>query len=101
MNLKAYDLEENLCTCGDDANNTKNLKDMLQCYSSKHCNSGNYHVSPLQTEQCSSLGKGNAPNGVSGSIGDVHTNTETSFIPTTNLHTNTNTQKVRLDGFFF
>ena len=94
INLQAYDIEEHLCTCGDDANSTKELKDILQCSSSKvkRCNSANYHVSPLQIEQCSSFGTATVPDSFSTVISDLHSNTETSFIPTTNIYNTGNHQ---------
>ena len=95
MNLKAYDTEDDICTCGDNFNSTKQLQEILHCAASKHCGNANYHVAPLPTAQCYTLGKVNAPNSISASSTDVHAGTETSYIPMTSIHPNTVTKKVR------
>ena len=95
MNLKAFDTEDYICTCGDNSNNTHELKTLLHCTSSKDCANAKYHVSSFPTTQCSTLGKVNTPNTISAGSPDVHTGTDTSFIPTSNIHSNTITQKVR------
>ena len=95
MNLKAFDTEDYICTCGDNSNSTHERTALLHCASSKHCENAKYHVSSFPTTQCSTIGKVNTPNTISTGSPDVHTGTETSFIPTSNIHSNTITQKVR------
>ena len=87
-NLQPYDSEENLCTCGDNNLNTTSEHYMIQCAASKvkHCNTANYHLSSLQIQQCSSE-KGSGTGSSSSIIGDLHSSTNTSFIPTTNFQT--------------
>ena len=93
-NLQAYDMEENLCTCGDGATNTTAKHDLVQCTSSKvkHCKSTTNHMSPLQTEQCSSHGTVTGPGSFQIAVSDLHASTDTSFLPTNNLHTSGNHQ---------
>ena len=97
--LQPYDSEENLCTCGDDNLNTTSEHEMIQCTASKvkHCNTANYHLSSLQIQQCSSA-TGSGTGSSSSIIGDLHSSTNTSFMPTTNFQNFGNHQVRSLDN---
>ena len=96
MNLPAYDTEDNLCTCGDNYNHTKDLKDILHCAASKHCGNPNYHAAQLQTTHCVSHKVGDVATAVAGGGTDVHAGTDTMFTPTTKIPTNVVTPKVHV-----
>lgn len=82
MNLEPYNINENLCTCGEDANSTETITNITQCSSTKvkKCNNTKFRLSPLQIEQCTSPEDETVGDDKSGS-GDLHSVKETSFIP--------------------
>ena len=88
-NLQAYDIKENLCTCGNDATNTTVKHESVQCTSSKvkHCSSATNRIPLLQSELCSSHGTVTGPGSLQTAVSDLHASTDTSFIPTTNFQT--------------
>ena len=66
-NLESYDIEETLCTCGDDPRRIE-----IWCDSSKVkvCSNSLYHISPLQDDKCPRIGMDNTPYSINGtSIG--------------------------------